>query len=119
MGSGSVGAVSSPVNLLINVLFPDEPIIDPTARRSLSGSYPLAYHAMQIPTRAERRALFADALLQETREAFVGWDADAGNIIRAAVEVVLGDPSRDATRPTTARHRAQFLALADAIEGCD
>jgi hypothetical protein len=74
---------------------------------------------MQIPTRAERRALFAEALLQGTREAFVGWDADAGNIIRAAVEVVLGDPSRDATRPTTARHRAQFLALADAIEGGD
>jgi hypothetical protein len=33
------------------------------------------------------------------------------------VEVVLGDPALDATRPTTARHRAQFLALADAIQG--
>ena len=74
---------------------------------------------MPIPTRKERRAAFADALLQGTREAFVGWDADAGNIIRAAVEVVLGDPANDTLRPTTARHRAQFLALAEAIEGGD
>jgi len=32
---------------------------------------------------------------------------------------VLGDPANDTIRPTTARHRAQFLALADAIEGGD
>ena len=72
---------------------------------------------MQIPTRAERRALFAQALQQVAGHPGI-WETDAC-AIRAAVEVVLGDPSRDATRPTTARHRAQFLALADAIEGND
>jgi hypothetical protein len=38
------------------------------------------------------------------------------------VEVVLGDPAKDVkdlVGTTTARHRAQFLALADAIEGGD
>ena len=69
-----------------------------------------------IPTRAERRALFADALSRQCDWAPIQSHA---HVIRAAVEVVLGDPSRDATRPTTARHRAQFLALADAIEGGD
>jgi hypothetical protein len=45
--------------------------------------------------------------------------------ICAAVEVVLGDPANDTLLPTTfrsrtaARHRAAFLALADAIEGGD
>ena len=72
---------------------------------------------MPIPTRAERRALFAEALQRHYGATTIG-PMDAG-VIRAAVEVVLGDPSRDATRPTTARHRAQFLALADAIEGGD
>ena len=72
---------------------------------------------MQIPTRAERRALFTQALQQQWRSPHDSPPPAAA--IRAAVEVVLGDPSRDATRPTTARHRAQFLALADAIEGGD
>jgi hypothetical protein len=72
---------------------------------------------MQIPTRAERRALFAQALQQVAGHPGI-WETDSC-AIRAAVKVVLGDPSRDATRPTTARHRAQFLALADAIEGGD
>jgi hypothetical protein len=72
---------------------------------------------MQIPTRAERRALFAQALQQVAGHPGI-WETDAC-AIRAAVEVVLGDHARDATRPTTARHRAQFLALADAIEGND
>jgi len=71
---------------------------------------------MPIPTRSERRALFANALNRAGYSGIASMDA---HIIRAAVEVVLGDPSRDATRPTTARHRAQFLALADAIEGND
>jgi hypothetical protein len=35
-------------------------------------------------------------------------------VIRAAVEVVLGDPFHD--NPITARHRAAFLKLADAIQ---
>jgi hypothetical protein len=69
-----------------------------------------------IPTRAERRAAFAEAL---NRAGYSGITSIDAHTIRAAVEVVLGDPSRDATRPTTARHRAQFLALADAIEGGD
>jgi hypothetical protein len=70
---------------------------------------------MPIPTRAELRALFAQALQQQSEPSFT----QASHIIRAAVEVVLGDPARDATRPTTARHRAAFLALADAIQGGD
>ena len=71
---------------------------------------------MNIPTRAERRALFADAIKRASYGLILPSHALA---IRAAVDVVLGDPARDATRPTTARHRAQFLALADAIEGDD
>jgi hypothetical protein len=41
--------------------------------------------------------------------------------IRAAVEVMLGDPARDGPRQPlgAARLRAQFLALADAIQGGD
>jgi hypothetical protein len=70
-----------------------------------------------MPTRAERRALFAQALQQQWRGPHNTPPPAA--VIRAAVEVVLGNPARDATRPTTARHRAQFLALADAIEGGD
>ncbi len=66
-----------------------------------------------IPTRAERRAAFADALLKQNTWA----STSHSHAIRAAVEVVLGDPASDTLRPTTARHRAQFLALADAIEG--
>jgi len=68
---------------------------------------------MPIPTRSERRALFANAL---NRAGYSGITSMDAHIIRAAVEVVLGDPANDALRPTTARHRAQFLALADAIE---
>jgi hypothetical protein len=72
---------------------------------------------MNVPTRAERRALFADALNRAGYSGIVHSDAAA---IRAAVEVVLGDPAKDVkdlVGTTTARHRAQFLALADAIEG--
>jgi hypothetical protein len=72
---------------------------------------------MPSPTRAERRALFTQALQQQWRSPHDSPPPAAA--IRAAVDVVLGDPARDATRPTTARHRAQFLALADAIEGGD
>lgn len=68
---------------------------------------------MPIPTRSERRAAFAKALQQQSEPTF----AQASHVIRAAVEVVLGDPASDVLRPTTARHRAAFLALADAIEG--
>jgi hypothetical protein len=71
---------------------------------------------MPIPTRSERRALFANAL---NRAGYSGITSMDAHIIRAAVEVVLGDPADDTLRPTTARHRAQFLALADAIEGND
>jgi hypothetical protein len=70
---------------------------------------------MPIPTRAELRAAFTEALQQQSEPTF----AQASHAIRAAVEVVLGDSSRDATRPTTARHRAAFLALADSIQGGD
>jgi hypothetical protein len=72
---------------------------------------------MPISTRAERRAAFTEAQQRIAGHPYIE-KSDAW-AIRAAVEVVLGDPSRDATRPTTARHRAQFLALADAIEGGD
>ena len=71
---------------------------------------------MPMPTRAELRAAFADAMERAGYGLILPSHALA---IRAAVEVMLGDPARDATRPTTARHRAQFLALADAIEGRD
>lgn len=76
---------------------------------------------MPIPTRSERRAAFAEALQHARGHSCLGvpHHPEAGNIIRAAVEVVLGDPANDALRPTTARHRAAFLALADAIEGED
>jgi len=68
---------------------------------------------MPIPTRSERRARFAQALLHAGYGIVLPSHALA---IRAAVEVVLGDPANDTIRPTTARHRAQFLALADAIQ---
>jgi hypothetical protein len=71
---------------------------------------------MTIPTRAELRAAFAEALNRAGYSGIVHSDA---TIIRAAVEVVLGDELANRARPTTARHRAQFLALADAIEGGD
>jgi UDP:flavonoid glycosyltransferase YjiC (YdhE family) len=71
---------------------------------------------MPSPTRAELRAAFADAIERAGYGLILPSHALA---IRAAVEVMLGDPARDATRPTTARHRAAFLALADAIEGRD
>ena len=66
---------------------------------------------MSIPTRAEYRAAFA-AALQHTGYGIV-LPAHA-LAIRAAVKVVLRDLASD-----TLRHRAQFLALADAIEGSD
>jgi hypothetical protein len=72
---------------------------------------------MPTPTPAERRALFAEAL---QRAGYTGIIASDAAIIRAAVEVVLGDPAKDVkdfAGTATARHRAQFLALADAIEG--
>jgi hypothetical protein len=69
---------------------------------------------MTIPTRAERRALFADALSRQCDWAPLQSHA---HVIRAAVEVVLGDPVNDTRHPITARHRAQLLALADAIQG--
>ena len=59
----------------------------------------------------------------ELRAAFTEAMQDAGYglilpshaiIIRAAVEVVLGDPFQD--NPITVRHRATFLKLADAIQ---
>jgi len=82
---------------------------------------------MQIPTRAEHRALFAQALQQVAGHPGIR-ETDAC-AIRAAVEVVLPDltcPEPDRHRLASAtrwwerrRHRAQFLALADAIEGGD
>ena len=72
---------------------------------------------MAIPTRAELRAAFAKAQQRVAGHPYIE-ESDAW-AIRVAVEVVLGDPANDALRPTTARHRAQFLALADAIEGGD
>jgi hypothetical protein len=71
---------------------------------------------MPTPTRAERRAAFAQAL---NRAGYSGITSMDAHIIRAAVEVVLGDELANRARPTTARHRAEFLALADAIEGGD
>jgi len=72
---------------------------------------------LTIPTRAERRAAFAEALQQVAGHPGI-WETDAW-AIRAAVQVVLGDLASDTLNPTTACHRAQFLALADAIEGSD
>ena len=68
---------------------------------------------MPIPTRAELRASFAEASGYSKYSDF----NDLAHGIRAAARVVLGDPANDTLRPITARHRAQFLALADAIEG--
>ena len=78
---------------------------------------------MLISTLAERRAAFAKALQRHYGATTVG-PMDAG-VIRAAVEVVLPDlpcpePDRlaSATRWSERRRcRAEFLALADAIEG--
>jgi len=67
--------VSSPADLLINVLFPDEPIINPTARRSLSGAHPLATTAM-----TRRQQLFAlaaqlhELTTEEERDLYPFWD---------------------------------------------
>ena len=76
---------------------------------------------MPILTRAQRRAAFAEALQRARGHDCIGvlHHPEAGNIIRAAAEVVLGDPADDTLRPITARYRAAFLALADAIEGND
>jgi hypothetical protein len=76
---------------------------------------------MPIPNRAERRAAFAGALQRARGHDCIGvpHHPEAVHIIRAAVDVVLGDPAHDITLPATARHRAAFLALADAIEGND
>ena len=74
---------------------------------------------MTIPTRAERRAAFAKALQRARGHDCIGvpHHPEASHIIRAAVDVVLGDELGDKIRPITARHRAAFLALADAIDG--
>ena len=72
---------------------------------------------MLLLTRAERRAAFAKALQTQTSDPLAGWDASDGQIIRAAVEVVLGDKLAICLTPTV--YRAAFLALADAIEGND
>jgi hypothetical protein len=74
---------------------------------------------MPIPTRAELRAAFAKAQQRVVGHPYIE-ESDAW-AIRAALEVVLGDPSRDGPRQPlgAARHRAQFLVLADAIEGGD
>ena len=76
---------------------------------------------MPIPTRAQCRAAFAKALQSARGHDCIGvpHHPEAGNIIRAAVDVVLGDELGDKIRPITARYRASFLALADAIEGND
>jgi hypothetical protein len=68
---------------------------------------------MPTPTRAELRASFAEASGYSKYSDF----NDLAHGIRAAVEVVLGDELANRARPITARHRAEFLALADAIEG--
>ena len=73
---------------------------------------------MPIPTRAQHRAAFNQALErihQQSKPTFT----QAEHVIRAAVDVVLGDELGDKIRPITARYRASFLALADAIEGND
>jgi len=72
---------------------------------------------MPIPTRSERRALFADALQRAGYTVILPSHALA---IRAAVEVVLPEPPNPRrAHPDLLRRRAQFLALADAIEGGD
>ena len=68
-----------------------------------------------IPTRAERRAAFAKALQTQKPYPLAGWDPSAGQIIRAAVDAVLGYE----LSPATCRLRAEFLVLAKAIEGND
>ena len=68
------------------------------------------------PSRAERRALFEIVLLRKERHSLFCSSIPPDAVIRAAVEVVLGDPAQDATCPTTARYRAEFLALAEAID---
>lgn len=68
------------------------------------------------PSRAERRALFEQVLLQKEWHSLSHSSIPPDAVIRAAVEVVLGDPVQDATCPTAARYRAEFLALAEAID---
>ena len=77
------------------------------------------FFTMPSPTRAELRAAFAKAQQRVVGHPYIE-ESDAW-AIRVAVEVVLGDPSRDGPRQPlgAARLRAQFLALADAIEGGD
>jgi hypothetical protein len=73
---------------------------------------------MNVPTRAERRAAFAQSLQKVAGHPGI-WETDAC-AIRAAVEVVLPEPSNPRrAHPDLLRRRAQFLALADAIEGGD
>ena len=66
---------------------------------------------MSIPTRAKLRAAFAEALRRQPAYFF----SENVAAITAAVEVVLGPVDNDGLRPATARHRQNFLALADAI----
>jgi hypothetical protein len=77
---------------------------------------------MPIPTRAELRARFAQALQIAGERQPSRSSHQPDHVIRAAVEVVLGDPAKDVkdlVGTTTARHRAAFQALADSIQGGD
>lgn len=70
---------------------------------------------MTIPTRSELRAAFAEAAGYSNDYSDF---SDLAHGIRAAVDVVLPEPP-DPRRahPDLLRRRAQFLALADAIQG--
>jgi len=61
--------------------------------------------------RDELRAAFAEAMQHACHGLILSSHAI---VIRAAVEVVLGDPFHD--NPITVRHRAAFLKLADTIQ---
>ncbi len=65
---------------------------------------------MKIPTRLDLRAAFAAALADAD-------PVDPAAAIRAAVDVVLPEPPHGGRcHPVTMRHRAQLLALADALQ---
>lgn len=91
----------------------------PPPRKILEGFLP---HSRQrspmtnTPSPAKRRALFEQVLLQKEWHSLSQSSIPPDAVIRAAVEVVLGDPVQDATCPTAARYRAEFLALAEAID---
>jgi hypothetical protein len=65
---------------------------------------------VKIPARADLLAAFAAALADAD-------PTDPAAAIRAAVEVVLPEPPHGGRcHPVTMRHRAQLLALADAVQ---